>query len=149
MPQRAKRSRTRQRGPAGPASPHFRIADYPFYLIARVGALYTRRLERALKPRGMDQAMWRVLMILAEHDGASMGLIAELSVMKLTTLFKLVRRMGDDGLLQATPRPSDRRVIDLRITERGQRELARQHQPRGTTASYHHRVFGHGNSSSG
>lgn len=109
--------------PAGPASPEFRIADYPFYLIARVAGLYARRLERALKPHGMDQPRWRVLMILAEHNGASMGLVAELAVMKLPTLFKVVRRMQEAGLVEATPRASDQRFIDVRITAAGRRQL--------------------------
>lgn len=123
MLRRDRRLPAGQGAPAGPSSPDFRIANYPFYLIARVGGLYTRRLERALKPRGMNQPQWRVLMILAENDGASMGLVAELAVMKLPTLLKVVRKMADCGLVHATPRPSDQRFVDLRLTHRGRREL--------------------------
>lgn len=115
---------TRENGDsADPADTSFRITEYPFYLIARVGGLYSMRLERSLKSRGLNQAVWRVLMVLAEYDGASMGEIAELAVMKLTTLLKLVRRLEKSGFVKSSTRASDRRVIDLRITERGRCEL--------------------------
>jgi DNA-binding MarR family transcriptional regulator len=109
--------------PADPASPTFRIADYTFYRMARAGSLYARRLERALKPRGMDQPHWRVLMILQEHEPASMGLIAELAVMKLPTVVKLVQRMVEEGYVRTAPRLSDQRVMEVGITPLGRREL--------------------------
>lgn len=109
--------------PADPASPAFRIADYTFYRMARAGSLYARRLERALKPRGMDQPHWRVLMILQEHEPASMGLIAEMAVMKLPTVVKLIQRMVEEGYVRTAPRLSDQRVMEVGITPLGRREL--------------------------
>jgi DNA-binding MarR family transcriptional regulator len=106
-----------------PISDSFRIAEYPFYRIARVAGLYTDCLERELKPRGMDQPHWRILMILREHHPAAMGFIAELAVMKLPTLFKVIRRMTNEGLVRHGPRPSDQRVTEVSITPRGRRAL--------------------------
>jgi DNA-binding MarR family transcriptional regulator len=114
--------------PAGdrtdPASAHFRIADYPFYRVARANDLYTRCLETALKPRGMDQPRWRTLMILSEHSPASTGEVAERAVMKLPTIVKLLQRMTAEGLVRCAPRASDQRVVEACITARGRRELA-------------------------
>lgn len=107
-----------------PASSDFRILDWPFYRIARVAALYTDCLDRELKPRGLDQPRWRVLMILSEHNPTSMGVIAELAVMKLPTLLKLVKRMSDDGLVRHRPRLSDQRVTEVSITPEGRKALA-------------------------
>lgn len=106
-----------------PASKTFRIADYPFYRIARVAALYSECLDRELKPRGMDQPRWRVLMILNEHNPAAMGAIAELAVMKLPTLLKLVQRMTEEGLVRNGPRLSDQRVTEVSITPSGRKAL--------------------------
>lgn len=106
-----------------PASEKFQIADYPFYRLSRVVALYTECLDRELKPRGMDQPRWRVLMILNEHDPAAMGLIAELAVMKLPTLLKVVRRMEEEGLVRTGARLSDQRVTEVSITARGRKSL--------------------------
>jgi MarR family transcriptional regulator, organic hydroperoxide resistance regulator len=109
---------------ADPASSAFRIANYPFYRMARVCALYAACLERGLKPRGMDQPRWRVLMILSEHNPAAMGLIAEMAVMKLPTVVKLVQRMAGEGFVRTAPRASDQRVSEVTITAAGRRGLA-------------------------
>lgn len=106
-----------------PASKSFRIADYPFYRLNRVAALYSECLDRELKPRGMDQPRWRVLMILNEHNPASMGHIAELAVMKLPTLLKVVQRMTEEGLVRNGPRLSDQRVTEVSITPKGRKSL--------------------------
>jgi DNA-binding MarR family transcriptional regulator len=106
-----------------PASKSFRIADYPFYRIARVAGLYSECLDRELKPRGMDQPRWRVLMILNEHSPAAMGAIAELAVMKLPTLLKLVQRMTEEDLVRNGSRLSDQRVTEVSITPRGRKAL--------------------------
>jgi DNA-binding MarR family transcriptional regulator len=116
-PESDARSRT------SPASKSFQIAEYPFYRIARVAALYSECLDRELKPRGMDQPHWRVLMILNEHNPASMGVIADLAVMKLPTLLKLVRRMTDEDLVRNGARLSDQRVTEVSITPRGRKAL--------------------------
>lgn len=106
-----------------PANKSFRIAEYPFYRINRVAALYSECLDRELKPRGMDQPRWRVLMILNEHDPAAMGLIAELAVMKLPTLLKVLRRMEDEGLVRTGARLSDQRVTEVSITPKGRKAV--------------------------
>lgn len=127
MPTARPRSTTKHTDSAhartSPASETFQIANYPFYRLSRVVALYTECLDRELKPRGMDQPRWRVLMILNEHDPAAMGLIAELAVMKLPTLLKVVRRMEDEGLVRTGSRLSDQRVTEVSITARGRKSL--------------------------
>lgn len=107
-----------------PANAAFQIAEYPFYRLNRVAALYTQCLDGQLKPRGMDQARWRVLMILNEHNPAAMGLIAELAVMKLPTLLKVLRRMEEEDLVRSGSRLSDQRVTEISITPRGRKHLA-------------------------
>jgi DNA-binding MarR family transcriptional regulator len=128
MPTSRPRSATKHTDSAhartSPTSETFQIADYPFYRLSRVVALYTECLDRELKPRGMDQPRWRVLMILNEHDPAAMGLIAELAVMKLPTLLKVVRRMEDEGLVRTGSRLSDQRVTEVSITARGRKSLS-------------------------
>lgn len=109
---------------ADPASGEFRIVNYPFYRMARVSNLYAACLDRGLKPRGMDQPRWRVLMILSEHNPAAMGLIAEMAVMKLPTVVKLVQRMVQEDLVRTAPRASDQRVCEVTITAAGRRGVA-------------------------
>ena len=118
-----KRARADARITTNPASTSFTIRDYPFYRIARVAGLYSKCLERELKPRGMDQPRWRVLMILNEHSPLAMGAIAELAVMKLPTLLKLVKRMSEEGLVRSGARLSDQRVTEVSITPSGRKAV--------------------------
>jgi DNA-binding MarR family transcriptional regulator len=106
-----------------PGHAGFRIDRYPFYLVARLGALYDICLESALKPRGLDQPRWRVLMILNEHNPAAMGLISKLAFMKLPTALKLIQRMTEQGLVRTAPLASDQRVNVVTITAKGRRAL--------------------------
>lgn len=124
QPRASKKPADSARARTSPASETFQIANYPFYRLSRVTALYTECLDRELKPRGMDQPRWRVLMILNEHDPAAMGLIAELAVMKLPTLLKVIRRMQEEGLVRTGARLSDQRVTEVSITARGRKNVS-------------------------
>lgn len=106
-----------------PGSSAFRLSDYPFYLLYRTANVYSELLDRKLKPLGMDKPRWRVLMTLAEHNSAALGLIAEMAVMKLPTIHKIVQRMEEDGLVTTSPRPSDNRVTEVSMSAKGRRML--------------------------
>ena len=120
----AARARTGPR-PAGarlrsdPASPGFRIADYPFYLVNRAAARYAIDMGKALKGIGMDLPTWRALMILHECSPRSVTEIAEQAVIRLSTMTRVVQRLDRSGLVQLASRPSDGRVTDVAITPRG------------------------------
>jgi DNA-binding MarR family transcriptional regulator len=105
-----------------------------------VASLYTRSLDRALKPRGLDQPQWRVLMILREHDAAPMGTIAELAVMQLPTVVKLIQRMTRAGLVAVAPRERDRRIVEVRLTAEGRGALA--HVRRAASVVYRRALAG-------
>ncbi len=120
--QRGRRMKTLPRS-SDPGSSAFRIDRYPFYRMACIGALYAACLEQALKPRGLDQPRWRVLMILHEHNPAAAGLIARRAVMKLPTAVKLIQRMASQGLVRTAPLASDQRVSQVAITAQGRRAL--------------------------
>jgi DNA-binding MarR family transcriptional regulator len=123
MTQRRRRSAQSPPRSSDPGDAGFRIEHYPFYRMARLGALYDGCLEAALKPRGLDQPRWRVLMILNEHHPAAMGLISKLAVMKLPTAVKLIQRMAEQGLVRTAPLASDQRVNVVSITAKGRGAL--------------------------
>jgi MarR family transcriptional regulator, organic hydroperoxide resistance regulator len=101
----------------------FAMANWPFYWITRVARTYTHDLEEALKPVGMDVASWRVLMILSELDPASVSQLAEHAVIKLSTMTKTVIRMQNDGLVKTSPRATDARVTEVRLTAKGRKSV--------------------------
>jgi DNA-binding MarR family transcriptional regulator len=102
-----------------PASPSFTYHSYPFYLLSRASGRYNQSMERALKPLGLDQARWRVLVILADDGTMSIGDIAEAAVYKASTLSRIIGRMQTAGHLAVAPRPSDNRVVEVSLTPAG------------------------------
>lgn len=92
---------------------------WPYFWVNRVNAYYTRALERRLKPIGVDAPRWRVLMSLYQLDYMSVSEIAEFSTLKLNTTTKIVQRMIGDGLVETRVRPTDGRVTEVCLTEKG------------------------------
>ncbi|WP_460275931.1 MarR family winged helix-turn-helix transcriptional regulator [Celeribacter sp. ULVN23_4] len=97
---------------------HFRDT-WPYFWIDRANAYYTRALEKRLKPMGVDAPRWRVLMSLYQQQFMSVSEIAEFSTLKLNTTTKIVQRMVSDGLVETRVRPTDGRVTEVCLTEKG------------------------------
>ncbi len=111
--------------PADPAAADFSYRAYPFYLLSRASGRYNHAMERALKPLGLDQARWRVLVILAADGTLSIGDIAEAAVYKASTLSRIISRMQAGGHLSVAPRASDNRVVEVSLTPAGRDLYAR------------------------
>lgn len=114
--------RPSDRAAADPLSADFTYHTYPFHLLSLASARYNAAMERALKPLGLDQARWRVLVVLAEDGPQSIGFIAEAAVSKASTLSRIIGRMQAGGLVDVAPRTSDNRVVEVSLTAKG-REL--------------------------
>jgi len=124
---RPARSRLR----SDPASPGFRIADYPFYLLNRIAGRYAIDMSDALKAIGMDLPTWRALMILHERSPRSVSEIAVQAVVRLSTMTRVVRRLERAGLVHLATRSSDARVTEVQITTRGEEALRRVREVAG------------------
>jgi DNA-binding MarR family transcriptional regulator len=121
-----------------PASPGFRIADYPFYLLNRIAGRYAIDMSDALKSIGMDLPTWRALMILHERSPRSVSEIAVQAVIRLSTMTRVVRRLERAGLVRLATRSSDARVTEVLITTRGEDALKRV---RGVAGRVYARAF--------
>jgi MarR family transcriptional regulator, organic hydroperoxide resistance regulator len=107
------------RASADPLSPDFTYRTYTFHLLSLASGRYSVAMERALKPLGLDQARWRVLVVLAEDGPRSIGFIAEAAVYKASTLSRIIGRMQAGGLVDVAPRASDNRVVEVSLTAKG------------------------------
>ena len=121
----------RSRPRSDPASPGFRIADYPFYLLNRIAGRYAIDMSDALKAIGMDLPTWRALMILHERSPRSVSEIAVQAVVRLSTMTRVVRRLERAGLVRLATRSSDARVTEVQITTRGEEALRRVREVAG------------------
>jgi DNA-binding MarR family transcriptional regulator len=104
-----------------PRFPEFRIADSPFYLLARTTGRYSIDMENALRAVDMDLPTWRALMILSENNPSSVSEIADRAVMRLSTMTRVVQRLEKRGLLKVKRRKGDARVSEVYINSGGRR----------------------------
>jgi DNA-binding MarR family transcriptional regulator len=118
-------SNARLRERCDPASRHFHLDDYPYYLMAGALESYSSAIEAALREFDMDRPSWRALMVLSEKDPSGASEIAEKTTTKLSTMIRVLQRMELDDLVFREPRPTDSRITDIHMTERGKLVLAR------------------------
>jgi len=106
-----------------PANPEFRVADWPFYLIARTAGRYEMDMDEALRRVAMDVPSWRALMLLHESSPSGVSEMAERGVMRLSTMTRVVQRLQKSGLVRLTTRAADARVTEVHITPSGEQVL--------------------------
>ena len=99
----------------------FDFHSWPFYWIATVDRSYQSIMEKALVHVGLDIPSWRVLMILHNMRSASVSEISNHSVVKLSTMTKIIQRMQNEGLVTSAPSDKDRRVTVVTITDKGEK----------------------------
>lgn len=121
-----------------PLSDKFKRQEYPFYWIAQVDALYSKKMERLLKKVDMDIPRWRIIMILKEHAELSISEIANHAVAKLPTTTKIIYRMQKDGMVNLSTSPEDGRVTLVSLTDKGMDSL---NLIRGSVSQIFHNSF--------
>ncbi|MCX7561724.1 MarR family winged helix-turn-helix transcriptional regulator [Sulfitobacter sp. F26204] len=97
----------------------FNLSQWPFFWTTRLSSRYTLVMDEALKPMGLDIPSWRVLMALFEQDNRSVSELADITVIRLNTMTKIVQRMETGRLLTTRARATDRRVTEASITAKG------------------------------
>jgi MarR family transcriptional regulator, organic hydroperoxide resistance regulator len=102
-----------------PAHPEFRLAISPFYLMAHADFDYHEDMSTVLEKYGVNRSMYRIMTVLREHESANIGFLAERSLTKRNTASRIVERMVTKELVNAFPNPSDSRVTEVVLTQRG------------------------------
>lgn len=116
----------------------FDAREWPFFWLTHATGLYLSKLETGLKKVGLDVGRWRVLMCVRPDNARSISEIADLAIVKLPTMMKLIQRMEAEGLVQTQARASDGRVTDVSLTAAGIKARARAWQ---TASRIFTRVF--------
>jgi len=78
-----------------------------------------RRFDEALRPVGLTNRQFSLLMALNRPTPASIAPVAELLAMDRTTLTAAIKPLERDGLVKVKPDPSDGRGRLLELTEAG------------------------------
>jgi DNA-binding MarR family transcriptional regulator len=100
-----------------PRSP--RLDDLLPYLMNRLVSRLNQNLGERLRRRGYSFQDWRVLAVLAAHDGITLSQLAEATVIPQPTVSRLVARLERRGFLRRRAAARDSRFTEARITPRG------------------------------
>ncbi len=87
---------------------------------------WRNKLDKRLKPLGLSQAKWRVLLHLSkEGEGMMQRELAERLSVEGPTVVRLLDRMTDDGWIQRRESPNDRRAKTVHLTPKSRRVVER------------------------
>lgn len=95
------------------------ISNYLAYMVAHAHRTLHNDLERNLQEEGVSVEQWRMLEVLSDRKGRSMGEIAELVLMNHPALTKMTDRMVARGLVHRAPDQEDQRRVLVYVADRG------------------------------
>lgn len=90
----------------------------------RAARALARRFDEALRPVGLTNGQFSLLMALNRPEPATMGPVAQLLAMDRTTLTAMLKPLERDGLVAIAADPGDRRSRLLSLTDKGRSVLA-------------------------
>ena len=105
--------------PAPPGDEPFVIEESLGYLVARLSRTFARDLSGRLAAHGVSVGQWAVLAFLWAQDGQSQGELSRGVAIDDATMVRTIDRMERDGLVRRERDASDRRRINIFITDKG------------------------------
>ena len=100
-------------------SPSTPITEHLAYLLAQANREINRQLDARFKKEGVPVEQWRILKVLSDGKGHSMGDLADAVLLNHPSLTKMVDRMVSDALVYRVQDPDDRRKVVMFISDRG------------------------------
>ena len=100
-------------------SPSTPITEHLAYLLAQANREINRQLESRLSQEGVPVEQWRILKVLSDGNGHSMGELADAVLLNHPTLTKMIDRMVSDALVYRVQDPDDRRKVLMFSSDRG------------------------------
>lgn len=95
------------------------------YLLAQANRVVSSALERSLAAEGAQVEHWRILEVLSNEQGRSMGELAQLVLMNHPALTKMMDRMVSRGWVHRAADEADSRKVLVFITDEGLEFVAR------------------------
>lgn len=93
--------------------------------VQRAARALARKFDQALKPLGLTNGQFSLLMSLNRPQPAPMGSVAALLDMDRTTLTAALKPLQRRGLMEVVPDPKDARSRLLTLTQEGRALLTR------------------------
>ena len=104
-------------GKAKTTAPH--LDDLLPYLMNRLIAQLNQNLSEDLRKRGFTFQNWRVLAVLAAHEGVNLTELAEATVIPQPSVSRLVANLSRRGFVERENGKDDTRIVHLFLTGKG------------------------------
>ena len=105
-----------------------RIQDHIAYVLAQANRGVHLRFGEMLKSEGIQVEHWRILEVLSDESGRSMGDLAEAVLMNHPALTKMIDRMVAEGIVHRSLDPADNRRVLVFVTDKGLELYHRAHR---------------------
>ena len=92
--------------------------------VQRAARAVARRYDEALRPLGLTNGQFSLMMALNRPDPPRLGQVSAVLAMDRTTLTAALKPLERRGLIELTPDPEDRRGRRPKLTPAGRRLLA-------------------------
>jgi len=109
-------------------APEPKLDDLLPYRMNRLVAQLNQNLGERLRKRGYSFQEWRILAVLAVHDGITLSQLADATVIPQPSVSRLVARLERRGFLERRLAARDSRYVEAWISARG-REAYRRMLP--------------------
>jgi len=93
--------------------------------VQRAARALARSFDDALRPAGLTNGQFSLLMALNRPKPPAMAPVAQLLAMDRTTLTAALKPLEREGLVRIEPDPADKRSRLLTLTDKGHAVLAR------------------------
>ncbi len=109
-----------KRTPAAVSEPEIYVmTDHPLHYLAAIQRQNQSNLARLLLPLNLTPHIWRVLALLSDGIGRTIGEIADAVVIDRSNLGRLLETMAQDHLVERTTSELDGRISLTRLTRSG------------------------------
>ena len=102
----------------------YRTEDSVGFLMKQAVELISRALDARMAEHSLTDAQWRPLLLLSRHPAGTATQIARWAGCDAGATTRMLDRLEDKGLLRRVRSTDDRRVLQLELTDEGQKAAA-------------------------
>ena len=99
----------------------YRVESSVGYLVNKLAQTLGRELDRRMIDLGLTDAQWKPLLLLQQDACSTAADISRISCHDNGAVTRLLDRLQNKGLVQRLRSAEDRRVVNLALTEEGER----------------------------
>ena len=96
-----------------------KIDNFVCFALYSAGHAFTRLYKPLLDPLGLTYPQYRVMAVLWDKDGRTVGEIGEKLLLESSTLTPLLKRLETAGMVRRTRDQDDERVVRIQLTPKG------------------------------